>query len=113
MFASKNLVDSDPKTLEIISKGWFKALDFINTNPDEAYKIMGDAFGIPKEEMMDFKTGISWLNLNNNKQMFEQGSDTYAPMIFEKVGDILEKNEETDIRVKSNNHLTDKIIKGL
>lgn len=113
LFADRDLIDKKPEVLKSICLGWFKALEFINTNPEEAYRIMGDAYGIPKDEMMDFKTGITWLDKSANKQMFKKESQTYAPTVFEKVGDILEKNNETDVRIRAINHLTDKIIKGL
>lgn len=111
LFANEALVKEKPEVLASISKGWFKALEFIESNPDEAYKLMGDAFGVPKQEMIDFKSGISWLNLEDNKMMFESGSKTNAFNTFRRVGDILRKNNETDIKVNAEDHLTDSIIK--
>lgn len=110
LFANPTLMKNNPKVLESISQGWFEALKFIESNPDEAYAIMGDAYGIPAEEMKDFKTGITWLNLKDNLEMHNQSNPNNARTIFKKVGDILEKNEETNIRLTPKDHLTSEIV---
>lgn len=113
LFANKDLVTNNPEVLKSISKGWFKALEFIESNPEESYKIMGDAFGLPAEEMKDFKTGITWLDLKDNLKMFDDSKENNAYSTFQRVGDILEKNNETNLRVKAENHLTKKIIESI
>lgn len=113
LFADPDLVENSPEVLKAISEGWFEALEYIEENPDESYQIMGDAFGVSKEEMIDFKTGITWLDKNDNLSMFDTESENNAYKTFERVGDILEKNNETDLRVDAQNHLTDRIIKSL
>ncbi len=113
LFANPELVKDRPEVLQTISKGWFKALQFIDSNPDEAFAIMGDAFGMPAEEMEGFKTGITWLNLEDNREMHNELNPSNAQAIFKKVGDILEKNLETDLRLKPEDHLTSKIIDTL
>lgn len=113
LFADQELLGSKPEVLRSVSEGWFKALDFIKSNPDEAYKIMGEAFGLPAEEIKDFKTGITWLDFEDNLKMFDMSSKNNAYATFKKVGDILEKNKETDLRVKARDHLTDEILNSL
>ena len=112
LFANSEVVDTKPEALKAIAKGWFAALDFIESNPEEAYQIMGDAFGVSSDEMQDFKTGITWLDLASNKGMFKPG-DKNAYAIFKEVGDVLERNDETDTRVEAKDHLTDKIVRDL
>jgi NitT/TauT family transport system substrate-binding protein len=113
LFANPTLVKDKPEVLLAISKGWFKALQIINSNPDEAYAIMGDAYGMPAEEMKGFKTGITWLNLGDNLEMHNELNPNNASSTFKRVGDILEKNNETDVRLKPENHLTSEIIEDL
>lgn len=63
--------------------------------------------------MKDFKTGISWLGLAENESMFIPGKANNAYRTFDRVGDVLERNQETDTRVKGEDHLTDAIIKDI
>lgn len=113
LFANPDLVKNNPKVLESISDGWFKALKFIESNPEEAYAIMGDAFGMSADDMKDFKTGITWLNLDDNLYMHNISNTNNAYAIFKKVGDILEKNDETNMRLIPQEHLSSKIVDAL
>ena len=113
LFANPTLVLDKPEVLQAISKGWFEALKLIDSNPDEAYTIMGDAYGMPAEEMKGFKTGITWLNFGDNLEMHNELNPNNARSTFKRVGDILEKNNETDVRLKPENHLTSEILEEL
>ncbi|MCR4313783.1 MAG: ABC transporter substrate-binding protein [Candidatus Uhrbacteria bacterium] len=112
LFASEDLVESRPEVLQAIAKGWFDAVEYWETNPDEANEIMGAAFEVSAQEMADFKTGVSWLNLEENKVLFDSSSEFNAYDTFELVGDILEANGGTTLRIRAEDHLTDTIIRS-
>jgi NitT/TauT family transport system substrate-binding protein len=110
LFASDDLVQNNPKVLEAIAQGWFNAVTYWENNPDDAYVIMADAFGVSVEEMKDFKTGITWLTLDDNQNLFDKLADNNAYQTFTLVGDILEANGEAGVRVRAEDHLTNTII---
>ncbi|UXX83892.1 ABC transporter substrate-binding protein [Roseovarius pelagicus] len=54
-------------------RAWQRALDFLETNPDEAYTIMADGVGGWLEDPEEFKaaaTGIEYLSIDRNIEMF-------------------------------------------
>lgn len=110
LFASENLVKNNPDALKKIAEGWFKALDYSNSNPDDAYEIMAKSFNVSKQEMKDFKTAITWYSKEDNISMFNRNSPTNAYQIFQMVGDVLEKNGSAKLRFKPEDKITDKII---
>jgi len=111
LFADEDFLENNPEALKAVAMGWFKAVDLIKSNPDEAYKIMARAFNVDKQEMIDFKSGISWLTIEDNKQMLDKSNPNNAYVTFDKVGNVLESNNETDVRVKAEDKLTIEIIK--
>lgn len=110
IFANEKFAKENPEVLIKVAEGYFKAVDYIKTNPDESYEIMGKAFNVTPAEMKDFATGISWPNRSENIQLFDKKSDVNVYKTFNLVGDLLEKNNETNIRVNPDNALIYDIV---
>ena len=54
-------------------RAWQRSLDFLESNPDEAYQIMADGVGGWLEDPNEFKgaaTGIEYLDIARNTEMF-------------------------------------------
>src|SRR3989339_1227697 len=111
IFADENLAKDYPQALEKVAAGYFRALDYINTNHDDAYQIMANAFGVSVQEMEDFKTGVSWVSKEENKKLFNQSSEVNVYKTYDLVCSILQKNGDTNICLKAADKLTDSIIK--
>lgn len=111
IFADEKLAKEYPEALERVAAGYFKALEYIETNRDDAYQIMAKAFSVPVQEMEDFATGVSWISKEQNKKLFEKSNATNVYKTYDLVCGILEKNGDTNICLKSDDKLTDAIIK--
>ena len=110
LFASEKLTKDHPEVLQNVAKGWFKALDYYKQHEDESIDIMAKAFGVSSAEMKDFKSVVSWLNLEENKSVFDKSKPNNAFETFKLVGDILEKNQTGIFRVNADDKLTNKTI---
>ena len=113
LFADETYAKEHPEVLQQIATGYFTALDYINTNPDESYNIMAKAFDVSKQDMQDFKTGITWTTKAENKQLFDVTNSANAYATFTLVGDILQKNGEATVRVAATDKFTDTIINSI
>ena len=113
IFADEKLAKEYPQALEKVAVGYFKAIDYINTNPDDAYQIMAKAFNVSVEEMKDFKTGVSWISKEENKKLFNKSNDVNIYKTYDLVCSILKKNGDTNICLKADDKLTDEIIKKI
>ena len=51
-------------------EGWFRALDFIESHPDEAYEIMARHMGVEKEALVDMVSGVRYADLELNQEYF-------------------------------------------
>lgn len=111
LFADEKLAKENPEVLEKVAAGYFKALEYINANHDDAYQIMAQAFDVTVQDMEDFKTGVSWISLDENKKLFNKASSVNVYSTYELVCSILKENGDTNICLKSDDKLTSEIIK--
>jgi NitT/TauT family transport system substrate-binding protein len=59
--------------LEAFVRAWQRALDFLESHPDEAYQIMANGVGGWLQDPEEFKaaaSGIEYLSVNRNLEMF-------------------------------------------
>lgn len=110
LFASEKLYKSNPEVLKKIAEGWFKAVDYAKSNPDESYPIMAKAFNVSKEEMIEFKSVMTWYSKEDNLAMFDKNNATNVYQIFQLVGDVLERNGQAKLRFQPEDKITDSII---
>jgi NitT/TauT family transport system substrate-binding protein len=110
LFASDKLAKDNPDVLKKVAEGWFKALDYAKSNQDDAYTIMGKAFDVSKQEMIDFKSAITWYSREDNVSMFDRNKPMNVYQIFKLVGDVLEKNGSAKMRFRPEDKITDKVV---
>lgn len=64
-------IDKNPKDVEAFVKGLYKAVDFIKTNPDEAYAIMAKGVGGYLEKPEDFAAAAKGVNFYDQARNIE------------------------------------------
>ena len=110
LFSDESFAKENPDILKKIAEGYFKAVEYMNTNHDDAFEIMAKAFAVTKQDMEDFQTGISWPDKNANINYFNKDSQVNVFSTFKLVGDILRENSDTNITVDANEKLTNSIV---
>ena len=68
-----DLIQKNPKDVEALNKGFYKAVEFIKTNPDEAYAIMAKGVGGYLEKPADFAEaakGVRFYDKPRNAEFF-------------------------------------------
>lgn len=110
IYANEKLVNEKPEVLKRVADGWFEAVAYYEANKTESMEIMSKAFGVTPQEMIDIKSGVSWLNKAENKKLFDRNAERNIFKTFDLVGEILLSNNTNSFRVYSKDKLTDKII---
>lgn len=81
------------KDVEAIYRGWCQALHDLENDPDEAVRIMAKAFKLSPEEFNDTRSGLRYINYDENiKRFSNQSEPTYILQTFNMVGQILKEN---------------------
>lgn len=111
LFASPTLLKEKPQLLKKIADGWFRAVEYWQSNPEESMGIMAKSFGISKEELVGIKSGLKWLTKQDNLKMFDAQQKNNVFETFDLVGEILVKNNSNGHRVFAQDKLKDSIVK--
>jgi len=110
LFTSDKILKDKPQVLKAVSDGWFKAVEYWQSHPDEAMDVMSKSFGVAKQELAEMKTRLKWMTKEDNTQLFDQKAPNNAYDTFNLVGDILVKNNSNGSRVWAKDKLTPAII---
>lgn len=110
IFANEEITNNKPEILKEVSNGWFKAVEYYQNNHNESMKIMAKAFGVSPEEMIDIKSGLTWLNKDDNLKLFDKNNTSNLYKTFNLVGEILQKNNSNGFKVKATDKLSNQII---
>jgi NitT/TauT family transport system substrate-binding protein len=89
MVASSELVEKRPKDLEKIVMAYFDAVSFLKENPEEAFRIMGEAEGVSGEEFADHVQGLVYFGLDQNRNAFGESGNGELYEIGEQIATFL------------------------
>ncbi len=67
---NKDYLAKHPENVQKVMRGWFKALEYIKTNPQDAYAIMAKHYDVTPAEFQELIGGLDWPNLTEQKQFF-------------------------------------------
>lgn len=89
------------------------ALDYIEENPEESFKIMWQAYGMSSQDMKDLKKDIIWYDGDEMKKFFNRESPINIFEKFEEVKKIMWDNWDTPSVSTSDEVISTKIIENL
>ncbi len=97
--------------VETVIEGWNRALEFIEASPDEAYRVMSDAFDLEVGEFRDIASAVRWLDTNDNVGLFGT-EESEGPLYenFVKIREVLKGNRPGVHDSQPEDHLTREFI---
>jgi NitT/TauT family transport system substrate-binding protein len=69
-----------PEQVRKFVAGWFKAVEFVEENPDEAVEIMARRFDLPPEEFKELMAGVKWPSKEEALAFMQEDSE---PNVFQ------------------------------
>jgi NitT/TauT family transport system substrate-binding protein len=70
LFLRQSVIETRPEAVRGLMRAWFRALDFLGEQPQEARRIMAAAFGLDEESVERLLLGIRYEDLDRNKEAF-------------------------------------------
>jgi NitT/TauT family transport system substrate-binding protein len=70
LFMREDVIAKRSEDIERLIKAWYKAVDFVATNPDEAKSIMAKSFGLSEEKVNAILPGIRYEGKQGNQVVF-------------------------------------------
>ena len=71
---NENFLEQHPEAIQEFAKGWFKAIEFIKSNPAEAHAIMADSTGHTPQSLTEMLAGIRLSDADDNRGFFLKDS---------------------------------------
>ena len=75
LVVSGKLADDHPDVVQKLVDAWFKTLDWIHANPDEATQIMATRAGVSVDDYKSYDAGTTIFTLQQNLDAFKEGTD--------------------------------------
>ena len=112
IFVHEDQIESNKGNIQKVIEGWRQAMEFIRESPDEANAIMSKAFNLPVDEFKDIVSGIKWLDLEENRELFGT-ADAPGPLFanFVVVRGVLQRNRPEVYNALAEEHLSREFIK--
>ena len=91
--------EENPDVVEAVSDAWYRAIDFLNENPEQAYEMMAGGFEeVTAEDVASDVQGLKFFGKTENEQLNDEANDDSIYAISQKMADFwMEKGEcQTD-----------------
>jgi NitT/TauT family transport system substrate-binding protein len=86
LFVREEVISKRPDDLKALIKAWYKAVDFVKSNPDEAYIIIGKAFGLSIENVKGLLPKVIYEGKQRNNEAFGTSANPgFLYALYEKI----------------------------
>jgi NitT/TauT family transport system substrate-binding protein len=65
---NSSFADKNPKAVEALEEAWYRAVEYLETSPEESYKIMAAGLGLDAEEVKGECSGITFVGRDGNAE---------------------------------------------
>ena len=108
----KDFIDKYPKTVQALVDGWYDALDYMKTNPDDANKIMAEKMGMTVDEFKASLSEVKYYDEAGNIEYFGT-ADKKGPIydIAKKASDLWLAEKLIDTQPDLNSVISSEFVK--
>lgn len=114
LMTTTSFVDNNPEIIKKILTSYFKALTYLDTNPEESYTIIAKEFGIKENEAKNQLQGVLILTLAENKKAFKPGEfEESFYLRLDAVGQFLTRIKGISNRINTDTLIDPSFIRSL
>lgn len=89
--------EAHPEIVEAVAEAWYKAVDFMNENPDEAYALMASGFEeVTAEDVAADKEGLEFFGREENARLNDDATERSIFAISQDMADFWMAKGECD-----------------
>ena len=99
LVVNASYAEEHPEVVEAVAEAWYKAVDYLNENPDEAYEMMAGGFEeVTAEDIAGDVEGLEFFGREENEELNSSDTERSIKAISQDMADFwMEKGEcETD-----------------
>lgn len=88
LFVREDIIFKRPDAIKALIKAWYKAVDFVKSNPGEAHNIIGKAFGLSVENVKELLPKVIYEDKQRNKEAFgTPGKPGFLYGLYDKISE--------------------------
>lgn len=99
MVVNTKFAEENPEAVEGVCEAWYKAVDFLNENPEEAYELMASGFDeVSAEDIAGDVQGLKFFGREENEELKDESNEKSIYALSQDMADFwMAKGEcETD-----------------
>lgn len=114
LFMREDVISKRSGDIKSLIKGWYKAVDFVKTNPDEAKMIIGKAFGLTKETVDSLLPKVIYAGKQQNKEAFGTTAKAgFLYKLYDQISDAWLAEKVIDTRDKAEDGIYPDFVRGI
>lgn len=109
---SKSLLTTHATQLQVLMQSWFRALDYIKKNPEDAARRMARRQGVTPEQFLKSLNGLRLVSLEENQKILGKSN----PVLIngaKRLSHFIVKNKILKQEIDPNRLLDDTLVKGV
>ncbi|HCA95639.1 MAG TPA: hypothetical protein DEP38_13620, partial [Cyanobacteria bacterium UBA9226] len=112
LIGNADLVNTHATQMKVLLTAWFKALDYINKNPEDASRRMAQRQGVTTEQFKKTLNGVRLLNLEENQQLLGKTDPSFLNGI-NRLSNFMTNNRFLKQNLDPNPLLNDQLVKNI
>ncbi|MDO4941502.1 MAG: ABC transporter substrate-binding protein [Lachnospiraceae bacterium] len=97
LVVNADYAEKNPKIVEAVEEVWYKAVDYLNENPEKAYKDMASGFEeVSAEDIANDVKGLKFLGRDENKALLDEDAEENIYKICQKMASFWKEKGECD-----------------
>ena len=110
----ESVFNEKPEALRKLLKAWYKALNYLKANPDEAVAIMARYYDLSPEEFKEIALGVEWPLIDESFEFLGKDvKNSQAGKLVGSFSDIFIEAGKTNKAVKAEEVLDSEILSSL
>ena len=95
LVVNASYAEEHPEVVEAVAEAWYKAVDYLNENPDEAYEMMAGGFEeVTAEDIAGDVEGLEFFGRAENEELNSSDTERSIKAISQDMADFwMEKGE--------------------
>ncbi len=112
LVVSKTVLENQEKTLDVLVQGWFRALDYLHKNPQDAAERMAPREGVDPEQFLASLELLHIPNLKENQDLLGKTDPTLLN-VTRKLSELMIEKELLQRELETASLLDNRLVKAL
>jgi NitT/TauT family transport system substrate-binding protein len=112
LVVSKTVLENQEETLDVLVQGWFRALDYLHKNPQDAAERMAPREGIDPEQFLTSLELLHIPNLKENQDLLSKTDPTLLN-VTRKLSDLMIEKDLLQRELETVSLLDNRLVKAL